>query len=476
MYTLSDFNNAIENNLETYPSIAALYKAGDPRVTASLGAIAQVAAMLSQQIEIEGIEAFEKVRDSTILADAALRGLIPKGTPSRNSVQVVNGNTTPYTLASGRGITDASGNSYVVDTPVTVAAGATGTAEVLQQTTRVITHTVSASQPFYQIPIPVNPDGSYIAGIAVSDANGNDFTYHADFTNVSEGDLVYQVEIDEYQNIYVRFGYGGVVGYQPTAGQVFTVAVNDTLGDISVASGSPYSLEYTQTPQDALVTITHAAVLIPGSDPVDVSTLRELCKYPSTYDSNAVYLGEFDYLIRRNIPGLQFLSVWNEQVEESVRGANVNNINTLFVSFMPPAGGDTATYQTQITELIAGADDSYKISFVTPNVSPIVVSIAAQVARVNDATAVQAQILQALLGAYGQTATPAQSGMFSVQYKAIYALLRANITALQDANSDFSVIITPDTAQKPEDWRFMSAASVTITVTLANYQQGYWGN
>ncbi|CAE6901532.1 hypothetical protein [Paraburkholderia domus] len=476
MYLKSDFDTAVENVIDNYPAVAARYKTGDPTVVALIGSITQVAAMLSQQLEIEGIEAFQKVRDATVLADAALRGLVPQATPSRVSLSVQNTDIATYTLAAGRLLTDAGGNAYVVDTPVTVAAGQTGTAECLQQTQRTLSVTIDASQPFYQILVPPAADGSFIAGISVADSAGNEFTYTPGFTNVSDGERVYNVECDEYQNIYVRFGYGGVVGYQPATGETFIVTINDTVGELNIAAGSPFSLDYTLTPQDSLIKLSLNTLLTAGEDPIDVATLRELCKYPSAYDENAVYLGEFDFLIRRNLPGLQFLSVWNEEVEESVRGASVDNINTLFIAFVPPAGGDQTTYETLITQLIAGADDSYKIKFVAVNVVPIGATIAAQVARVNDASAVQAQILQTLLGAYGQTATPAQSGMFSVQYKAIYALLRANIAALQDSNSDFNVVIAPDTTQKPEDWRYMSPESVTITVTLANYQQGYWGN
>lgn len=476
MYSKSDFDTAVENVIDKYPTVAARYKTGDPTVIALIGSVTQIAAMLSQQLEIEGIEAFQKVRDATILADAALRGLVPQATPSRVSLNVQNTDIAPYTLAAGRPLSDAGGNAYVVDTPVTVAAGQTGIAECLQQTQRTLSVTIDVSQPFYQILVPPAADGSFIAGISVADSAGNEFTYTPGFTNVSDGERVYNVECDEYQNIYVRFGYGGVVGYQPATGETFIVTINDTAGGITVAAGSPFSLDYTLTPQDSLIKLSLNTLLIQGENPVDVATLRELCKYPSAYDPNAVYLGEFDYLIRRNIPGLQFLSVWNEQVEESVRGPNVNNINTLFIAFVPPAGGDTTAYEAQITALIAAADDSYNVKFVAPNVVPIIVVINAQVARVNDAAAVQAQILTALLNAYGQTATPAQSGMFSVQYKAIYALLRANIAALQDTASDFSVVITPDTTQKPEDWRYMSPTSVTITVTLANYNQGTWGS
>jgi hypothetical protein len=475
MYSKSDFDTAVENTIDNYPTVAARYKTGDPTVTALIGSVTQIAAMLSQQIEIEGIEAFEKVRDATILADAAVRGLVPQGIPTRVSLNVANGDVNPYTLVAGRTLSDPGGNDYVVDTPVTVAPGATGTADCLQQTQRVLTHTVTTSQPFYTIQVPPAADGSFIAGISVADSAGNEFTYAPGFTNVSNGQQIYNVEVDEYQNIFVKFGYGGVVGYQPAAGEVFNVTITDTVGALTIATGSPFSLDNIETPQDSLVKFTLGSVLIAGQDPIDIATLRELCKYPSAYDSNAVYLGEFDYLIRRNVPGLLFLSVWNEQVEESVRGPSEDNINKLFISFVPPAGGDQAAYEAQITAFIQGADDSYKIGFVTPNVIKIVAAVNATIARVYDQTAVSQQITDVILAQYGQTAPAVTFGRFTVQNKVINQLLRANVPALQDSASDYSVVLAPVTGQLPEDYRFMDATSLTVTVALSTYTSGSWG-
>jgi hypothetical protein len=61
------------------------------------------------------------------------------------------------------------------------------------------------------------------------------------------------------------------------------------------------------------------ALLIAGQNPMPMSVLRDLARYPSVYDNNAVFLGEFDFLVRRNFPTLQFLSVWNESAEEQAR-------------------------------------------------------------------------------------------------------------------------------------------------------------
>ncbi|AIY41971.1 hypothetical protein LT85_2813 [Collimonas arenae] len=156
-----------------------------------------------------------------------------------------------------------------------------------------------------------------------------------------------------------------------------------------------------------------------------------------------MYLGEFDFLVRRNISGLKFLSIWNETIEELIRGPSLDNINRLFVSFVPPDGATCAAIEQEIVRAIKSADDSYRIVFVTPAILDIGLTIAAEIARIHDAQAVKKQILDVLLNEYGEKAVPIRAGMLVVKYKVIYELLKKSVQALQDSGSDFSVVIAP---------------------------------
>ena len=83
MYTKADFQEAIANSIANYPTIAPLYHAGDPRIRQHLDAMATMLAMFSSQLEVAQTEQYEKARDSTVLADAAMRGIIRKGRAPR---------------------------------------------------------------------------------------------------------------------------------------------------------------------------------------------------------------------------------------------------------------------------------------------------------------------------------------------------------------------------------------------------------
>lgn len=40
-------------------------------------------------------------------------------------------------------------------------------------------------------------------------------------------------------------------------------------------------------------------MLVRGQDPGSLPSLRDAASYPALYDDNAVFLGEFDYLVRK---------------------------------------------------------------------------------------------------------------------------------------------------------------------------------
>ena len=502
MYTKADFTDAIKNTIENYPAIAALYRAGDPRILQNLEAQATMLAMLSSQLEVAMAEPFEKVRDATVLADASMRGIIRKARPGKVTVTVTNKGTTPFIIASSRVILDSMGNSYVVDAPVTIPAATSngsgsgsGSLTATQVKTETIIHAVTGSAPFYAIEIPESTDGSYLSGIAVSDSEG-DYEYRERYVNTLMDERVFHVETDDKQRVYVRFGQFGVVAYQPVDGTMITLTLFRSIGVLTLTAGSPFSFDYISSPQESLIDLTLSAtdtILDPGENPPDMATLRDLIKYPSVYDHNAVYLGEFEFLVRRAYPDLQFLSIWNETIEETARGVNINNINTLFVAcksnnaenpeqvltapssiaLIPSA--ELTPIQTSIQSTIKAADDSYRVKFYTPVISKIQMSVTATISTAYISTEVVTQIKTAILDEFGIKAPASKRGSSKPLYQQIYALLRKKIPALSDNNSDWTVSIIPTTgAYKPELWRYVSDESLTVSVTAENTNTSGW--
>jgi plastocyanin len=462
--TKDEFYSAAIAELSNYPTVAQLYQARDPRILASLKANAVMLSMLAAEQDVAAMEAFTKARDMTVLADAAVKGILPFGSAKRVSVQVANTSGSPLPVNVGRVMLDTQGRTYTVYVGATISASSTGTVSAVQRSAEEFEHTVSISQAFYTIAVPQPDPGKHIESVTLRDADDNEFTYNADFLNVDVGDRVFQLKTDENRQLYIQFGADGLVGYQPSAGEVFTVTVNHTEGAFDLAAGSLFAFEYSESLFEAGATLTLDEVLAPGSAPMDISTMREVASYPSVYDNSAVYLGNFDFLIRRNLSPFAFLSVWNEAREEDARGPSIDNINTIFVSALKD-GVLQETLEEQIEAIILAADDSYKVAFVEAAEVEIPMTVTAYVGTIYDTAAVRSQMRQLILAQYGRTSAWAKRGQTRITKKAVYNLMRDNVQAMQDEVSDLELEIDdPPGDMLPEDFRYVSADSLTVNV------------
>lgn len=464
MKTKRDFQTAIAAEISNYPAAAQLYRARDPSLLAGLDAMAAMLAMAMAEQDVAAAEPFTKARDATVLADASAKGVLPFGLATSATLNVINGNATAYQLQTGRRLLDSQGRSFVVVAGITVPAGATAPVRVLQQSERRFDHTVTITQPFYQIEVPRAAEGKTMVGVRVVDSAGAEFTYRPEYVNVLAADKSFHLQTDPDQRLMVEFGADGLAGYAAQAGDVFTVIVTDTEGQVVLAPGSKFAFEYSSTPAEAQIKLELGEVLAEGRGALDVPTLRTITNYPSLYDTSAVYLGNFDFLVRRNLSPFRFLSIWNEQTEELVRGPSVDNINTLFVAAMKD-GITNASLMEQIRAVILKADDSYKVKVVAVQEVAIPVTITAKVHSVYDFEQVRQQIREQVLSNYGRDSAFSKNGQSRVLYKNIYRLLTANVVALQGDRADLEVEVN-DTATNvpPEQYRYVSEASLTVIV------------
>jgi len=495
MLTRKDFKQAIANTIDRYPALAPLYHAGDPRLHQPLDAMAAMLSLLSGQIELAQAEVFNKVRDGTVLADAAMRGIVHQARPAQALIAAANNTDAAITLEKGRLLTDNSGRPWQVQAHTLVPAKGNAMLIVRQQRHTFITHTVTASQPFYAIEVPQAADDGDLCAIAVSDQQG-EFHYRDGYVNTAPDERIFHVEMDERQRLYVRFGWNNVVGTQPLAGDKLSVRLAYCHGAVVPEYGSAFSLDYLHHPDEIHLKFSMATLKMAGSAPPPISALRQLARYPSVYQSHAVFLGEFDFLVRRNHADLAFVSVWNEAMEESIRGASVDNVNTLFVACQSASEQETVITETEpwlpvmpqmiaenqlsalqqaIKATIRAADDSYKVRFYTPVISLIGLTIHARVSTSYVPEQVKQAIETTLLTEYGKTSAAARRGGHAPLYQAIYALLRKNIPALTDEGADIQVTITPLPRLRPEHWRFVAPSSLTVNVELGDIVSSRWG-
>jgi hypothetical protein len=80
----------------------------------------------------------------------------------------------------------------------------------------------------------------------------------------------------------------------------------------------------------------------------------------------------------------------------------------------------------------------------------------------------------AVLALYGRDAPAVRSGMLNLSHKTLSHHLRDTVSALQAEGSDFQMLVTPPARLLPEQFRYVSEASLQITVTQALHTGGLW--
>lgn len=470
--TKEQLRQAALNALSQFPTIALAAQAGDPRVLAQIGAQVEIAYLLANHSDVGRYEAFTKTLDSTVLADATLKGILPLARPWRGVISLQNNGPTAFQVAAGRPFMDNKGRIYQADASVMVPAGQSAPVALTQKVVRTVSHQVQIAKPFYEIQVPVG-DAVHLAMIGVW-KGGVEFAYSPEFFNITAGQLAYTVETDELRRLWVRMGDSDRVGVTVVAGDTFDLRLTECEGAIrDLTAGDAFTLQYILTPEDGYVKASLSSVEDSGANPPTMADLRVMSRYPAIYDHNAVFLGEFDALLRRYLAP-RFLSVWNEQIEEAVRGASVDNINTLFVSGLVD-GMSAAQFQSRVRELIARADDSYRVEFVDAVATPVPVSVDASVSVVHDIAAVEAQIISVVLAQYGDGAKAVSRGMRNpVPNQDLNRTLKDLVPALQDASADFKATVTIPATLLPEQYLHVTPASLEVDVKRANFGNAFW--
>lgn len=492
MQTKQDYLQLADNLIGNYPQLGVLWRARDPALLWMVESIAAMLASHSAQTEVSVMEAFEKVRDSTVLADAAMRGIVPSATPAKWLVAASNTGNTTARIEVGRMLLDADGLPWVASSVAEIPPGDSVDIEASQYRVVAFTHKVSESSPLYPVPIPESDDGSFLSGLSVSDDAGA-FEYRERYTNTLPGDRVFHIEANDRKQIYVRFGVDNVAGVQPQKGETITLNVGYSHGaGAAPKQGSPFSLAYISSPTDVQLILTAKQVVALGQNPIGMDVLRDIARFPSVYDHNAVYLGEFDFLVRRKFPTLKFVNVWNERTEELARGASTENINQLFCAVVSESGleltqdysgsGATVIADEQLTDLqleirsaIEATDDSYKPLRFYPVIRfPVPVTITARVAtNYVDGDAVE-QIIDVLLKRFGETSAASRRRMMP-SHQDIYSTLTAGIPFFRSGKTELIVQVGDIPRNIPELWTYLSRESMYVTVERMNATSPSWG-
>lgn len=468
MLKMSDYEKKLVDSIEDY-EVLARYNAHDPVVRQQVRAMAYFFSLLSSEIDVAEIEPFIKSRERSIIADATNKGILPLGVACQHWLEVINKSTQPVTLSQGRMIEDHSGSRvWRLMQSVTVQAGEMAQVQVEQSEYREVEYVVPMTESFHRVEIPLRDD-LVLVDIYIRDTQSpvNRYNITSRWMNAAQGDYAVTVTTDSHRRLYVEFGDDARVGRSAKIGDTFVFGVSESYGYVDVARLKDASLVDVLSSDEQRVSVRFKAggLIREGANPLGVSELKALSNYPSLYDANAVFLGNFDFLVRQKFMSkAHYINVWNETIQEQNYGASWQNINRLQLAIVAKNPLEQSALQTEIQQLIGRADDLYqnRVNVMPVAEKPCQVRIIGRLASVHDLDSVKAQIKGLLIDKYGKNSLSASRWVpngFNSQE--IGTQLRNNVIAFQDRISDFSVQLPTD-LNKPHEWVFMTEQSITV--------------
>lgn len=475
---MSERNNILESigsHINDYPEIAERWRAGDPTVRAMLTSIVEAAVFLKRDNDINAVEPFIKSRNRTIVADAINKGMLPVATPCQHRLTIENCAKVAVTLSDGRLVEDGTGRQWRLLAALTVDAGEVKTVLVEQSIIRRMQTTIPVNEPFYTIGITTT-DGAYFAGVGVTNATTGDvYRYAPRFMNAAINQPFYTIKSDNLTDINIVFGASDRAGKTVQAGEIYEVAITQTYGEVDPTSLRQAALTELVNGDESKLNVYFKAgdMTRAGTNPLTINQLRLLASFPAMYDQNAVFMGNFTFLVMQHFMSrLDYMAIWNETIQERYYGAALDNINHLNLTVIPKLDNENERNQLviDIQQLVARADSLLdgRVRIVAAALRPYQVAITGRLAAVHDIDAVRVQIRELLLQDYGKGSLAANhhnADGFNLQE--IATRLRTKVTAFQDRISDFTVTgeDVTKTPIKPHEWAFLSNDSITINLT-----------
>ena len=466
---------SINSHINDYPEVAERWRAGDPTVRAMLTSIVEAVIYLKRDNDVNAIEPFIKSKNRTIIADAINKDILPVATPCQHKLTVENTAAVTQTLSQGRLIEDGTGRHWRLLASLTLSAGQTKTVLAEQSIINRIEMTIPINEPFYTVRLSTTEDAFFSAIDVVNKTTGEQYKQAPKFMNAGINEPAYTLQSDNLKSINVIFGASDRAGKTVQAGEVYEFIITQSYGEIDLASLRQAALSEIYTSDESRLNIFFKVGdrVRAGANPLSINQLRLLASFPSMYDRNAVFMGNFTFLVMRHFMNrLDYMAIWNETIQERYYGAALDNINHINLAVVAKSGDATEQYQLveDIKQLVARADSllegRIRVKIVEPR--PYNITITGRLAAVHDMDSVRVEIKELLLLGYGKGSLAASHhNADGFNQQEIATRLRSVISAFQDRISDFTVMgeDVATTPVKPHEWAYLDETSITINLT-----------
>ncbi len=470
MQTLNDVKKRLLINLQDTPEIALRYQNGDPLVVAMLQAQAGMIADQSVDIDIAKIEPFIKANVRTILADATNKGILPVATPCQHYIEVTNKGNSQISISAGRYFDDLQGRIWRFLQTANVGPGESIRVQAEQSQVRIIDYQVVYTETFHKVTLAIQED-LHLSGIRIYDDQGKSYTYRKKWLNSPPGENAYTLKTDTMRQITAEFGDSQRCGKTLQANTIVSFELTECDGAIDTSALREASLQEIANPNETKVQLKFmpGGLIRSGTDPLSIEQLRLLSSYP-THDDNAVFLSDFDYVVRKAFMArCNYLTIWNEAIQDRYYKATFDDINHLQMAFSAKNPKESAQLASDIKDYIGTLDSLYqgRVHQRAVEVRYFNITIDAKLASVHNVEAVKEQIITLLLARYGRDTLAASYFLadgFNTQE--IAKAIKDNIPAFQDHISDFTIGSEDLSLKpiKPHQWTFIDKSSIKVNI------------
>jgi hypothetical protein len=274
---------------------------------------------------------------SSILAHMEDREYIPrKRVAASGLVAVTNNGGNTIHLPIYAAFVSAAQTEYALMQAATIIPAETVNLGFSQRTVKVMDIPVAEEKSFYEIRF-LKEDTERLCQFSVEIDSGVGFetwSYARLFQNAYPESKVY----DEF---YSHAGQGGIrfgnnaFGAIPSLNAVIRVTMWLTDGDTSLLPSqtlNPVDDLYDDLSQLADMTAVSYTAIASGAAAESLEEVKVNLHYWPTYNEKLVWQDDYEFFIRKQIPGIVWVKAWGEQEQEAETGFSAQNINKIFVS------------------------------------------------------------------------------------------------------------------------------------------------
>jgi len=382
---------------------------------------------------------------SSISAQAEDKGYLPRTPfPSFGGIQVKNNGVNPVTIPIYQGFQSNIGLQYLIKYPITILSGQSAEATCYQLTRTVVSTVVPETTPFFEILFDISLTASiHQVDVDISDESGFvTWSLSRQLRNAGPASTVYDLFYSHDGQIGVRFG-NGIFGKKPEASNTVRCTLWLTSGDTTLLESLPLLPIGTVTDSmgvQASIDIKTITKITGGFGGESTEELRKNLMYWPLYNDNLVWLEDYEFFLRRQIPEIRWLKVWGEKEAEAEAGfSNAGNINSIFVSAYIHGAVDTEARIVSVFNAIKLYNR--RIRWVAPEFVTANITLAGKISRQRTIENVSSDITDALSAAYGKDSATRRD---RILIKDVYQIV-SDTKNFGDSGASFAVTVSGTT-------------------------------